>query len=188
MTTTEISKKSGKGRSQGVVSELTAFFTVKPGRADHLRAALDRFGHATDAVDPDTRLRIGLRELRLVIFDDDRRFLWATSFETDWDPYIDDFITFVGTATVVDFTQHLVEYPFPEGAPLTASNAEIKQILQANQTQATWFHEVFSARTMPEIFKAAKVAQAFQQVLDDPDAEQALRHPALTPLLELAAD
>ena len=30
--------------------------------------------------------------------------------------------------------------------------------------------------------------EAFQQVLDDPAAAEALQHPALKPLLELAAD
>jgi hypothetical protein len=32
------------------------------------------------------------------------------------------------------------------------------------------------------------VYEAFQQVLDDPDAAEALQHPALKPLLEQAAD
>jgi hypothetical protein len=32
------------------------------------------------------------------------------------------------------------------------------------------------------------VNEAFQQVLDDPDAAEALQHPALKPLLEQAAD
>ena len=36
--------------------------------------------------------------------------------------------------------------------------------------------------------KAQRVNEAFQQVLDDPRAAQALRHPALAPLLDEAAD
>jgi hypothetical protein len=188
MTTTEISKKSGKGRSHGVVSELTAYLTVKPGHGDALRAALTRFGHATDAIEPDLRRRIGLRELRLVLFDDDRRMLFATGFETDWDPYIDDFVAFVGLEIILDWVQHIVEWPYPPGAPVTASSADVKRLLQAGQAQAVWFHEVFSRWTMPEILKAAQVQAAFQEVLDDPAAEEALRHPALKPLLALAAD
>ena len=42
--------------------------------------------------------------------------------------------------------------------------------------------------TVKEIRKAAKVNEAFQQVLDDPDAAEALEHPALRPLLDVAAD
>jgi hypothetical protein len=39
-----------------------------------------------------------------------------------------------------------------------------------------------------EIRKALRVNEAFQQVLDDPAAADALRHPALKPLLNEAAD
>ena len=185
--TATLSKKSGKGLSNGVVSELTAFFRVKPGHAEQLRAAVQRFGSATDGLDPTNRLKIGLRELRLALFDNDQRLLWATSFETDWDPYIDDGIEIIGTENFIDWMQHLVEYPYPEGSPVTASNAEIKAILQSNQVQAAWFHDVFSSKTMPEIKKAVQVERAFEQLLDNPEAAQALQHPALKPLLELAA-
>jgi predicted type IV restriction endonuclease len=41
---------------------------------------------------------------------------------------------------------------------------------------------------MPQIKKAQRLQQAFQQVLDDPAAEEALKHPALKPLLVQAAD
>ncbi len=186
--TVALSKKSGKGVSHGVVSELTAFFHVKPGRGDQMRAALERFGHATDAIEPNVRRRIGLRELRLVLFDNDQRFLWCTGFETDLDPYIDDFVQFVGIDIVVDWLQHTVEWPFPEGTAPMASSADVKKFLQSGQEPATWFHEVFSAWTMPQILKAAKVEAAFEQVLDNPAAAEALQHPALKPLLDQAAD
>src|SRR6266542_1369918 len=166
--TVALSKKSGKGVSHGVVSEL--------------RAALERFGHATDAIEPNLRRRIGLRELRLVLFDNDQRLLFATGFETDWDPYIDDFVQFVGLDIVGDWTQHIVGWPYPEGSTAAASSADIKKLLQSGQMPATWFHEVFSTWTMPEILKAAKVEAAFEQVLDNPEAAQALQHPALKPL------
>ena len=32
-----------------------------------------------------------VHEVRCVLFDDDARFLLATSFDGDWDVYIDDF-------------------------------------------------------------------------------------------------
>ena len=41
--------------------------------------------------------------------------------------------------------------------------------------------------TVQEIQKALQVQTAFQQVLDDPDAAEALGHPALKPLMEHAA-
>ncbi len=42
--------------------------------------------------------------------------------------------------------------------------------------------------TVKEIRNAQRVNAAFQQVLDHPDAAEALQHPALKPLLDEAAD
>ena len=42
--------------------------------------------------------------------------------------------------------------------------------------------------TVKEIRKAQRVNEAFQRVLDDPAAAEALQHPALKPLLDEAAD
>lgn len=56
------------------------------------------------------------------------------------------------------------------------------------QVRASGYFDSLSGQTMPEISKAVRVDRAFQQVLDDPAAEQALSHPALAPLLEQAAD
>ena len=41
---------------------------------------------------------------------------------------------------------------------------------------------------MQEIQEALRVQTAIQQVLDDPDAAEALQHPALKALLDQAAD
>ena len=41
---------------------------------------------------------------------------------------------------------------------------------------------------MKQIRKAITVNDAFQEVLDDPGAADALQHPALRPLLDVAAD
>jgi TusA-related sulfurtransferase len=46
----------------------------------------------------------------------------------------------------------------------------------------------YPAPTVKEVLKALAVNEAFQRVLDDPAAEEALQHPALAPLLEKAAD
>jgi hypothetical protein len=183
-----LSKKSGKGLSDRQVSELSAFFTIKPGHADELDAAIQRFGAMARNLDPEKRLQIGLRELRFVIFDNGQRLLFSVLFETDWDPYIDDGIAIIGLARYVDWLQHLVEYPYAGDGITRATNAEVKQMLQQYQVQATWFNDVLAGKTLTEYIKANSVVQAFEQVLDAPDAAQALQHPALKPLLEQAAD
>ena len=65
---------------------------------------------------------------------------------------------------------------------------EIKEFLTANQVTASNFAMTYPGVTVQEIQEALRVQTAFQQVLDDPDAAEALQHPALKPLLEHAAD
>ena len=65
---------------------------------------------------------------------------------------------------------------------------EIKEFLTANQVTASDFAMMYPGVTVQEIQEALRVQTAFQQVLDDPDAAEALQHPALKPLLEQAAD
>ncbi len=64
-----LNKKSGKGKFDGVVSELTAFFGVKPGHEEKLRAAVDRFADVIRKTDPNETVKTGLRDTRHVIFD-----------------------------------------------------------------------------------------------------------------------
>ena len=56
------------------------------------------------------------------------------------------------------------------------------------QSPATGYFNNLGDWTMPEIIKGQRLQEAFQQVLDDPAAAEALQHPALKPLLDQAAD
>jgi hypothetical protein len=182
--TTTLSRKSGKGLSHGVSSELTAFFTIRPGHENDLRAAILRFKENAQPADKTVFEKVGLRTQRHVIFDNGTRLMWSTAFDTDWDPYIDDAIDIFGAANWVDWMQHTTAYaPGME----TASNAELKQFLQSAQEQAVAFFDAFSNHTLSQIKQALILRQAFEQMLDNPAAAQALQHPALQPLLDLAA-
>jgi hypothetical protein len=205
-----LSKKSGKGVSDGVVSELTAFFRVKPGHEEQLREALQRFTNLLRTSDRDATQKTGLRDSRMVMFDEDRQLLWTTTFETDWDPYLDDALLLVGVQPFIDWMQHTIEaeeklIPWIQqsgGADALSKGANspelqeivkrssggLKQIIQSVQVPATAYWNMLSDQTVPQIRKAERVERAFQQVLDDPAAEQALQQPALKPLLEQAAD
>jgi len=180
-----LSKKSGKGSSHGVSSELTAFFHIRPGHTEELVAAIQRFKETAQPKDKSVFEKVGLRTQRHVIFDNGTRVMWSTAFDTDWDPYIDDAIEIFGAASWIDWMQHTVEYP---GGMENASNAQIKQLLQSVQEQATAFFDAFPNHTLSQIKKALLVNRAFEQVLDDPAAAPSLQQPALKPLLEQAAD
>ena len=205
MTDTQISVKSGKGIGDGVVSELTVFFGAQPGHEEPLRAACQRFTDALHAAGPESHLKVGLRDWKHVIFDNGRRLMLITSFDTDWDPYVDDAVSNVGVERWIDWMQHTVEAEQLAAAvggtgrpgerssaeleqAVTAGSAELKQILQAAQVPAITYFNALADMTMSEIRKGQRVEQAFQQVLDNPEAGQALQHSALKPLLEQAAD
>ena len=182
---TATSIKSGKGNVDGVVSELSAAFTVKEGHEEQMREAVARFGAGMRKAPPELMQRIGLRNARLVLFENDHRLMWCSSFESDWDPYVDDGLSLIGISTWADWLQHTDAWRSDVGE---ATHAEVKEFLQSAQVQALAFVDVLRDATVPQIRKGQRVSQAFQQVLEDPAAEQALAHPALAPLLDQAAD
>ena len=205
MSSTQATKKGGKGNTHGVISEVSAYFTVKPGHVEEARAACRRFGEMLRNSDPKDVQRTGLRDARLVVFDDGRRLMFASGFETEWDPYVDDAILIVGIQHFVDWLQHTEEAKELVAAMKSVTmkpdindpafvesmkpyGVLLKGIIQSVQAPATAYFNALSDLTMPQIKKAQRVQQAFQQVLDDPAAQEALQHPALKPLLEQAAE
>ena len=204
--TSTLSKKSGQGLSDGVVSELATFWEVLPGHEEELRAATERFANTLRSVDRAKNLSTGLRDQRHVIFDNGTRLMWATTFEDDWDPYFDDFVQ-IGIEHFFDWLEHTAQWgqfadwveksggrdkfrldnPDLE-AQMQRSVGGLKAIIQSAQSPATGYFNNLREYTMPEIVKGQRVNAAFQRVLDDPAAEEALAHPALKPLLEEAAD
>ncbi|MFE2467794.1 hypothetical protein [Streptomyces mirabilis] len=207
--TASITKKAGKGRTEGVVSELATYFHVKPGHEQEVAAACQRMCEALRQGDIAATIKTGLRDSRHVVFDNGTRLLWATTFETEWDPYIDDAFLTVGFEHFVDWMQHTTEWdtkiaPWIERSGglealtgdktregfeehILANMAGMKQILQDGQQQAAAYVNPVGSLTMPEIAKAHQINAAFQEVLDNPAAEEALQHPALKPLLAQAA-
>ncbi len=65
--------------------------------------------------------------------------------------------------------------------------AAVKAFVLGAQVSADGYSRNYPG-SVKEIRKANRVNAAFQQVLDDPAAAEALTHPALAPLLAEAAD
>ena len=77
------------GIRQGKVSELILIAPFAPGGAARLRALLQLRDGNFDDTD-----RVGtVHDMRFVFLDNDTKFLFATAYDGDWDPYIDDFAT-----------------------------------------------------------------------------------------------
>jgi hypothetical protein len=158
-----------KGRKAGVVSELSVFLKVKPGHEKQIRAVF-----TSDTADPDV-LAGGLKvlqsvgtvhEAREVLFDNDTRLLIATSFDGDWDVYIDDFARTMVLQSWERFLIHCEGYPDPAGvASLTLDDQ--KEFLTANQVTAARYDRTYPDVTVKEILKALRVQTVFQQLLDE---------------------
>ncbi len=178
-----VPEPSRPGVSVGPTSEFSLFFRVKPGEGEALRAALHDLQETPGYRPGDYGMAIKtIHEARFVLFDDDTRLAFVTSFDGPWDAYMEDFFTSGPTLGLFDVIfRHVEGY---EGLPNLASEKEF--ILNAQQTAAAYARNY--GGTVKEIRKAQRVNMAFQQVLDNAEAAEALQHPALKPLLDEAAD
>jgi len=159
------------------------FFRVKPGEAQSLRAALRDLQDTPGYRPGDYNVAIStIHEARFVLFDDDTRLAFMTSFDGPWDAYMDDFFTSGPTLALFDVIfRHVEGY---DGLPDVAAVQAF--VLRAQQTAAAYARNY--GGTVKEIRRALRVNAAFQQALDHPDAAEALQHPAFRPLLDEAAD
>jgi hypothetical protein len=174
---------SRPGMQIGPTSEFSLFFHVLPGHADALRTSLRELQYTPGYRPGDYGMAIGtIHEARFVLFDDDARLAFITSFDGPWDAYMDDFLNSGPTLALFDVIfRHVEGYDgLPDMAALHAF------VLGAQETAGAYARNY--GGTVKEVRKAQRVNAAFQQVLDDPQAAEALQHPALKPLLEEAAD
>jgi hypothetical protein len=179
--TTAATEVSRPGLRAGATSEFSLIFRVKHGEGEQLREALRVLQNSPGYRPGDYEVPIAtIHEARFVPFDDDTRLLFATSFDGPWDAYMEDFAS-KPLRLFDSIFRHVEGY---EGLPDLA--AVVRFILSA-QTTAVGYSRNYPG-TVKEIRKALRVNEAFQRVLDDPAAEEALQHAALKPLLDEAAD
>ena len=178
-----VSESAHPGLSVGPTSEFSLFFHVKPGQGPSLRSALQDL-QATPGYRPgDYGMAIQtIHEARFVLFDEDTRLAFITSFDGPWDAYMEDFFTSGPTLALFDVIfGHVDGY---DGLPDLAAVKAF--VLGAEQTAAAYARNY--GGTVKEIRKAQRVNAAFQQVLDHPAASELVVHPAMQPLLDEAGD
>ena len=172
---------SGPGIQVGPTSEFTLFFRVRPGHGPALHEALRELQNAPGYRPGDYELPIAvIHEARFVPFDDDTRLLFATSFDGPWESYMVDFASKPLMLFDAIF-RHVDGY---DGLPDLEA---VRTFILSAQKGAGGYARNYGG-TVKEIRKAQRVNRAFQKVLDDPAAADALRAPALAPLLAEAAD
>ena len=181
--TTDLTGSTQPGLRVGPTSEFSLFFRVKTGEGQDVRDALQDLQKTPGYRPGDYGMAIQtIHEARFVLFDEDTRLAFVTSFDGPWDAYMEDFFTSGPTLNLFDaIFRHVEGY---EGLPDLAAVQAF--VLGAEET-ATAYARNYGG-TVKEIRKAQRVNAAFQQVLDHPQAAEALQHPALQPLLDEASD
>jgi hypothetical protein len=148
-------KSAGRvGSRLGKVSELTMVVPLAPGGADRLRAFLKLLGGNLAGAD-----KVGsVHDMRFVFFDDDTRMIFATTFDGDWDPYIDDFVT-----KIPDYLD-IIDSAW-EGWPGIRS-PEAKDYLAKHQITAEGWYVGNPDLTVAEIRRLKRIGEAVDDLLD----------------------
>jgi len=90
LTAATAAQSAGRiGARQGRVSELTLILPFADGGAKRLRGLLQLLQGNFQGAD-----KVGtVHDMRFVFLDNDTKLLFATAYDDEWDPYIDDFAT-----------------------------------------------------------------------------------------------
>src|SRR3954454_14571773 len=167
------------GVKSGVRTEFTVFAKVKPAHERAIRETIE--STFSDPRREQALKELGtLHEARHVLFDDDSRYLFASSFDGDWDKYIDDFAGSYSGVVLDRVLAHCEGYP-------GLADPSAKDWLASSTPGAVAFAAAYPEATVRQIWRALELQRAFDLVLDDPAAEPSLLAPALKPLLDLAA-
>jgi hypothetical protein len=142
------------GARLGKISELTMVVPLAPGGADRLRAFLKLLGGNLAGAD-----KVGsVHDMRFVFFDNDTRMIFATTFDGDWDPYIDDFVT-----KIPDYLD-IIDSAW-EGWPGIRS-PDAKDYLAKHQITAEGWYVGNPDLTVPETRRLKRLGKAVDEFLD----------------------
>jgi hypothetical protein len=149
----ETSSAGRTGLRRGKVSELTIVFPIAPGGAKRLRAVLDG-GINVQAPD-----RVGtVHDMRYVFLDNETKILFATTYDGEWDPYVDDFATHIPDELDVVFCNC-------EGWPGVRSPA-VKDYIAKYQVTARAWYVASPNLTVKDTKRLEKIGGAAEEFLD----------------------
>ena len=145
------------GLKVGRSNEFTIISKLKPGGAERMRKLMP------DGFDSERQKHTDhlgtVHDLRFVIFDNDTRVIFASTFDGDWDAYITDFANIVPDE--IDLLFHELEgYP-------GIHSPDIKDFIVKHQVTATAFYSAYPNATVRDVWKALKIKDVFNTLLDE---------------------
>lgn len=142
------------GIRQGTVSELTVIAPFAPGGAKRLRAVLRLLnGNFSGGRKVGT-----LHNMRFVFLENDTKFLFATAYDGEWDPYIDDFATKIPDEMDIIFSAF-------DGWPGIRS-PKVKDWIVAHQIPAEGWYVAHPDLTVAESARLKRTGKAVEELLD----------------------
>jgi hypothetical protein len=142
------------GARQGRVSEFTLIFPFADGGAQRLRGLLQLLEGNFQLAD-----RMGtVHDMRFVFLDDDTKLLFATAYDGEWDPYIEDFAAKIPNAIDMLFCNC-------EGFPGIRS-PEVKDYLAGHQVAAESWYVGSPDLTVAETRRLERIGHAVDEFLD----------------------
>ena len=157
-TTPGTSGSARPTKYHGKQGEWTVICPLKPGGAEQLRELVRR---EQDTAGSRQAIAIGtLHDMRVAIFDNDSRMLFATVFDGAWDQYIDDFAAIPETNAALDRL-----FSVCEGFPGMAS-PDVKDWFIKHQPDVPFFWTAYPEATVKQIKKGQQVLAGFEQILD----------------------
>lgn len=153
---TETMVKSRPGAKTGQSNEFTLISKLKSGGAERMRQLLaDGF---TGERQKNTDRIATVHDLRFVIFDNDTRIMFASTFDGGWDQYIDDF------GTILPDEIDLLFHEF-EGYP-GINSPDIRDWIVKQQVTAVGFYSAYPEASVRDVWKALKSKKALDALLD----------------------
>ena len=143
------------GARQGKVSELTIFLPFVPGGAKRLRGLLQLMEgnfKAADAVGT-------VHDMRFVFVDNDTKLLFATAYDGDFDPYIEDFAAKIPNAMDLWLCNC-------EGYPGMRNPSAAKDWIAKHQIPAEGWYVAHPDLTVAETARVKRVGKAVDEFLD----------------------
>ena len=151
---TGVQSAGRKGTRQGKVSEFAIIFPFAEGGARRLRRLLQMLKgnfKGADAVGT-------VHDMRFVFLDNDTKLLFATAYDDEWDPYIDDFATKIPNALDLLFCNTL-------GWPGIRS-PKVKDWIVEHEITAEGWYVANSDMTVAEISRLKRIGKAVDEFLD----------------------
>ncbi len=146
----------GPGKRVGKVGEFTFIAAVKPGGAEKFRHHLATYqahaGYYESLVGT-------VHDLRIALFDNDTRLLFAATYDDDFQPYVADVIAKAGLWLDEMFLDVIEGYP-------GANDPHFAQWVVKYQIEADVWFASNPDMTAKDIAKGEKMMKAFETLLD----------------------